>query len=125
MSYGVEVYNQNGTQIVGPDSSMGSVIAQGFVPSDARYPAALAANPSWSDTNPFTTSAPVWYLWGELMDITISVPDFVDNALYEIIIYGPVNIFVGNPSVLSRQNGSFVYRRNDKYDAAWYIVRRG
>jgi len=122
MSYGIEVYNSEGTKIVSPNSSLGTIIAHGKVAADtARYNAILAANPNAG--NIMTGSS--LYIWGQLVDITVSVPNFVNDSLHEIIIICPTNIIVGNGSVVSKSNGSFVLRRNDKYDAAWYAVRRG
>lgn len=122
MSYGVEVYNSEGTKIVGPDSSLGTIIANGVVPADtAKYDAILAANPNAGN---IMTGNPV-YIWGELVDIQVNVPNYINNSLHEIIIIAPTNIIVGNASVLSKSNGSFMLRRNDKADAAWYAVRRG
>ena len=122
MSYGLEVYNSEGTKIVGPDSSLGTIIAHGKIPADqAKYDAILASNPNagniWSG-NPV-------YIWGELVDVVVQVPNFINNSLYEVLYVCPSNIMVGNGSVVGKSNGSFVLRRNDKYDSAWYVVRRG
>lgn len=122
MSYGLEVYNSEGTKIVGPNSSLGTIVANGKVPADqAKYDAIIAANPNagniW-DGNPI-------YIWGELVDITVQVPNYINNSLYEVLYVCPSNIMVGNGSIVSRSNGSFVLRRNDKFDSAWYVVRRG
>jgi len=122
MSYGVEVYNSEGTKIVGPDSSLGTIIAHGVVPANtARYDAILAANPNAGNI----MNGSALYIWGELVDIQVNVPNYINNSLHEIIIIAPTNIIVGNASVLSKSNGSFMLRRNDKSDAAWYAVRRG
>lgn len=122
MSYGLEVYNQDGIKLVSPNSSMGSIIAHGMVPKNqAKYDAIIAANPNAGN---IWNGSPL-YIWGELVDITVNVPNYINNALHEIIIVCPTNIIVGNGSVVSKSNGSFVYRRNDKFDAGWYAVRRG
>lgn len=122
MSYGIEVYNSEGTKIVSPNSSLGTIIAHGKVAADqARYDAILAANPNAGNI----MNGSSLYIWGELVDIAVSVPNFVNDSLHEIIIVCPTNVVVGNGSVVSKSNGSFVLRRNDKFDAAWYAVRRG
>lgn len=131
MSYGLEVFNSSNDQIVSSTSTLGSLVSYGTVSADNnKYDAAAAANPGWV-TNPlgniFTGvgAAPTWFVYGELIEVTVSVPDFVNNNLYDIVIVSPASIFVGNASIESRQNGSFVLKRNDKYDAYYWIVRKG
>ena len=42
MAYGIEVYNSEGTKIVSPNSSLGTIIAHGKVSADqARYDTTL------------------------------------------------------------------------------------
>jgi len=122
MSYGIEVYNSEGTKIVSPNSSLGTIIAYGRVPADrSRYEAILEGNPNAGNI----MNGNAVYIWGELVDIPVFVPNFINDSLHEIIIVCPSNIIVGNGSIVSKSNGSFVLRRNDKFDAAWYVVRRG
>ena len=131
MSYGLEVFNSSNDQIISSISTLGSLVSYGVVSADNnKYDSAAAANPSWV-TNHFGNistgfgAAPAWFVYGELIEITVPVPDFVDNNLYDIIIVSPSSILAGNASVESRQNGSFVLERNDKYDAYYWIVRKG
>lgn len=131
MSYGLEVFNSSNDKIVSSTSTLGSLVSYGAVSADNnKYDSAAAANPSWV-TNPMGNlllgigGAPAWFVYGELVDITVTVPDFINNDLYDIIIVAPTNIIAGNATVTSRQNGSFVLSRNDKYEAYYWIVRKG
>lgn len=134
MSYGLEVFNSSNDKIVSSTSTLGSLVSYGAVSADNnKYDSAAAANPSWV-TNPMGNfgsggtsfgGAPAWFVYGELVDITVTVPDFINNNLYDIVIVAPTNIIAGNATVTSRQNGSFVLSRNDKYEAYYWIVRKG
>jgi len=131
MSYGLEVYNADGDLIVSPTSTLGQLVTFGSVARNAtRYDDAAAANPSWV-TNPWGNifsgvgGAPAWFIYGELIDITVSVPSYYINTNMKIVVSQTASIFAGNCSVVSSTNGSFNFRRNDKFNSYYWIVRTG
>jgi len=124
MSYGLEIRNSSGTVIVNEFSNLGSLVAHGVISADnAKYDSAAAANPNWV-SNPLW-NAPAWFAYGERTNITVSVPDYINDAQYHVIAVGPSSIFVSGTEVISTSTGSITIRRNDKFDSYFYIVRKG
>jgi len=124
MSYGLEIRNSSGTVIVNEFSNLGSLVAHGVISADnAKYDSAAAANPNWA-LNPIWF-APAWFAYGERAAITISVPDYINDAQYHAIVSGPSSLFVSGAEVISTSTGSITVKRNDKFDAYFYIVRKG
>jgi hypothetical protein len=94
MSYGLEVFNSSNDKIVSTTSTLGSLVSYGLVSADNnKYDSAAAANPGWV-TNPLGNlltgvgAAPAWFVYGELIEITVNVPDFVNSSIQDIAIVG-------------------------------------
>lgn len=131
MSYGLEVYNGDGDLIISPTSTLGQLVTFGSVArNQQKYDDAAAAHPNWV-TNPWGNlftgvgAAPTWFIWGELVDITVNVPSYYINTNMKIVVSQTASIFAGNSSIVSSTNGSFNFRRNDKFNAYYWIVRTG